>query len=129
MSRKVSRRTLLAAWLMDSVETWLILRVLGVRIGFFSVYAFEPGLSLVRSMAFFVPAGLGVQDLGYFAFFNALGVPDAMGVGAAFVLLKRTKELFWVIVGYSLLFVLRVKIARRRLSSGREERDEIARPT
>jgi uncharacterized membrane protein YbhN (UPF0104 family) len=64
-------------------------------------------------MAFFVPAGLGVQDLGYFAFFSALGVPDAMGVGAAFVLLKRTKELFWVCVGYTLLFGLRVKIGRR----------------
>jgi glycosyltransferase 2 family protein len=120
---------LLAAWLMDTVETWLILHVLGVRIGFVEVYSFEAGLSLVRSMAFFVPAGLGVQDLGYFAFFSALGVPDAMGVGAAFVLLKRTKELFWVCVGYTVLFGLRVKIARGHPSSGREERDEVARPT
>jgi hypothetical protein len=106
---------LFAAWFMDTVETWLILHVLGVRIGFVEVYSFEAGLSLVRSLAFFVPAGLGVQDLGYFAFFNALGIPDPMGVGAAFVLLKRTKELFWVIVGYLLLFVLRLKIARRGL--------------
>ena len=103
---------LLAAWLMDTVETWLILRVLGVHLGFVAVYSFEAGLSLVRSMAFFVPAGLGVQDLGYFAFLSALGVPDALGVGAAFVLLKRTKELLWVFVGYGLLIFLRLKIAR-----------------
>ncbi len=110
---------LFAAWLMDTVETWLILHVLGVHIGFVAVYAFEAGLSLVRSMAFFVPAGLGVQDLGYFAFFSALGVPDAVGVGAAFVLLKRTKELFWVIAGYALLLSLRVKIARGHFDRAR----------
>jgi glycosyltransferase 2 family protein len=106
---------LLAAWLMDTVETLLILRVLGVPIGFVEVISFEAGLSLVRSLAFFVPAGLGVQDLGYLAFFTALGIPDALTVGTAFVLLKRTKELLWVAVGYTLLFVLRVKIERAPL--------------
>jgi uncharacterized membrane protein YbhN (UPF0104 family) len=102
---------LLFAWMMDSVETLLILRVLGVPIGFVEVFSFEAGLSLVRSMAFFVPAGLGVQDLGYLAFFTALGIPDALAVGAAFLLLKRTKELLWVCTGYSLLAWLRLKIA------------------
>jgi uncharacterized membrane protein YbhN (UPF0104 family) len=106
---------LLAAWLMDSVETLLILRILGVPIGFVEVLSFEAGLSLVRSLAFFVPAGLGVQDLGYLAFFTALGIPDALAVGTAFVLLKRTKELLWVGIGYALLFVLRLKIERAPL--------------
>lgn len=106
---------LLAAWMMDTVETLLILRVLGVHIGFVEVISFEAGLSLVRSMAFFVPAGLGVQDLGYLAFFAALGIPDALAVGTAFVLLKRTKELLWVGIGYTLLFILRVKIERAPL--------------
>jgi len=116
---RVYTAMLLAAWFMDSVETWLILHVLGVHIGFVEVYSFEAGLSLVRSLAFFVPAGLGVQDLGYFAFFGALGIPDAMGIGAAFVLLKRMKELFWVCVGYALLFVLRLKIERAPVLSAR----------
>lgn len=103
---------LFGAWMLDTVETWLILHVLGVKIGFTEVYSFEAGLSLVRSMAFFVPAGLGVQDLGYFAFFQALGIPDAAAVGAAFVVMKRLKELFWVIVGYGLLGGLRLHIRR-----------------
>jgi uncharacterized membrane protein YbhN (UPF0104 family) len=79
------------------------------------VFAFEAGLSLVRSTAFFVPAGLGVQDLGYLAFFTALGIPDALTLGTAFLLLKRTKELFWVTTGYGLLLWLRMKIARAPL--------------
>jgi uncharacterized membrane protein YbhN (UPF0104 family) len=106
---------LLAAWFMDSIETLLILRVLGVPIGLVQVFAFEAGLSLVRSTAFFVPAGLGVQDLGYLAFFTALGIPDALTLGTAFLLLKRTKELFWVTTGYGLLLWLRMKIARAPL--------------
>lgn len=106
---------LLSAWMMDSVETLLILRVLGVDIGFVEVFSFEAGLSLVRSTAFFVPAGLGVQDLGYLAFFTALGIPDALTVGTAFLLLKRTKELFWVCTGYGFLLSLRLKIARAPL--------------
>jgi hypothetical protein len=106
---------LLAAWMMDTVETLIILRVLGVPLGFVEVFSFEAGLSLVRSLAFFVPAGLGVQDLGYLAFFTALGIPDPLTVGTAFLLLKRTKELLWVGIGYALLFVLRLKIERAPL--------------
>jgi uncharacterized membrane protein YbhN (UPF0104 family) len=56
-----------------------------------------------------VPAGLGVQDVSYLAFLRALGVPDALNVAAAFLLLKRAKECFWAAVGYAILaFDLRV---------------------
>jgi hypothetical protein len=50
-----------------------------------------------------VPAGLGVQDTGYVLCLRALAVPDAATVGAAFVLLKRGKDLFWVLLGFLLL--------------------------
>ncbi len=96
-----------AAWLMEVVDTMLILLVLGTRVGFTEVLAFEATLGLVRSLAFFAPSGLGVQDLGYMAFFRAFGVPDAAALGAAFVLVKRAKELVWIVVGYALLFVER----------------------
>jgi hypothetical protein len=64
-------------------------------------------------MAFFAPSGLGVQDMGYMAFFTALGLPDAGALGAAFVLLKRSKEILWVAIGYLLLFLsgVRAKVA------------------
>jgi hypothetical protein len=46
----------------------------------------------------------------------ALGLPEAASLGAAFVLLKRGKELFWIAVGYGLLgsdlAVLRARAAR-----------------
>jgi uncharacterized membrane protein YbhN (UPF0104 family) len=56
-------------------------------------------------MAFFSPGGLGVQDLGYMAFLSALGIPEAPAVSAAFVVLKRSKEILWIGVGYALLLL------------------------
>ena len=32
-----------------------------------------------------------------------MGVPDATTVGTAFVLLKRGKDLFWILLGFVLL--------------------------
>jgi hypothetical protein len=93
----------LCGWLMESVETWLILGVLGLHVSFVSAGSVEVMLSLVRNVVFVVPAGLGVQDVGYAACFGALGVPEAASIGAAFVLLKRGKELFWIAFGYGLL--------------------------
>jgi uncharacterized protein (TIRG00374 family) len=92
----------LGAWLLESVETYLILQLIGVRLSFATVAGFEVALSFLRNVVFVLPAGLGLQDLGYVLFFRALGVPDALNVGAAFSLLKRSKELFWSSIGYGL---------------------------
>jgi hypothetical protein len=50
-----------------------------------------------------LPAGLGVQDLGYVLFLRALGVADPLVTGAAFSLIKRGKEALWIAVGYACL--------------------------
>jgi len=110
-SRALVIHTLLifCAWLLESLETFLILRLLMPRapLSYSDVIGFEAGLALVRHMAFFAPAGLGVQDLGYFAVFEALGLPNASALGAAFVVLKRAKEILWILTGYLLLLVAR----------------------
>lgn len=92
-----------SGWLLEAFETFLILRLLGVDISFGLVWAFEPALSLLRHAMFFIPAGLGVQDLGYVAFLRAFGVSDPVLTGSAFVLLKRLKELVFVAGGLLLL--------------------------
>jgi uncharacterized membrane protein YbhN (UPF0104 family) len=92
-----------AAWLVEALETWLILALLGVPVGFGTAGSIEVVLSLVRNIVFVVPAGLGVQDLGYAACFSGFGLPEGASLAAAFVLLKRGKELFWIGVGYATL--------------------------
>ena len=92
-----------SAWLMESFETWLFLLLLGANVSPLHVVAFEASLSLLRSIVFFAPGGIGFQDVGYMAVFAALGVNDVVTVGPAFVVLKRGKEMAWACVGYAFL--------------------------
>ncbi len=93
----------LLVFVAEAAETLLLLRLLGVQVTPAQVLAIEPVVSLVRSMAVFAPAGLGIQDLGYVSLLYLLGVPNAGAAAAAFVLLKRLKELVWTSAGWSLL--------------------------
>ena len=90
-------------WMFEAFETWLIFHFLGVELSFLQVWAVEPALSLIRHLVFFVPAGLGFQDMGYILVLQAQHTPNAAEIGAAFIILKRTKELIWVVIGYCIL--------------------------
>ena len=93
----------LCGWLCEALESFLILKLLGVELDFFAVASIEVLLSFLKNVLFVLPAGIGVQDVGYVSCLAALGVPDALTLGAAFSALKRGKELFWAAVGYALL--------------------------
>jgi uncharacterized protein (TIRG00374 family) len=93
----------LFAWFARAVETLIFLRLLGFHVALTAAMVIETSLILVRAMAVPVPAGLGVQDAGYVLSLKGLGVADAVTVGAAFVLLKRGKDLFWIAFGFLLL--------------------------
>lgn len=93
------------AWFTLTVESYIILLLLGVEIPFYQVFAIDIALAMLRSLFFFIPSGLGVQDLGYLLFFQAVGMPDFSANGAAFVLLRRFKELLWYSVGYCVMFL------------------------
>jgi hypothetical protein len=89
----------LAAWLVEAAETAVILRVVGTPLSMPAVLAVESVLSLARSAVAFVPGGLGVQDVGYATALGALGTSQEHA--AAFVLLKRAKEVIWVAAGFA----------------------------
>ena len=114
----------LGCWLLEGTEALVILRLLRVEVSYAEVLAFEVVVSLLRSLAFMVPAGLGVQDAGYVAFFGAFGVPDAPTLGVAFVLVKRARELVWIAVGFLLFVILRDVPAKANDPS----RDALERP-
>jgi glycosyltransferase 2 family protein len=103
----VAAAWILIGWFMEAAESWLLLWLLGVELPYGAVLAFEPVVSFARSAAFFVPAGLGVQDGGYMAMLRGFGIPDATNRAAAFVLLKRFKEVFWIVVGWTLFLATR----------------------
>jgi len=109
---------ILAGWFAEAGESWVLLKLLGVDLSFAAVLAFEPVVSFARSAAFFIPAGLGVQDAGYMAFLRRAGIPDAVNRAAAFVLLKRFKEVVWIAVGWILLLASRRRADEPTLPPG-----------
>jgi hypothetical protein len=92
-------------WLCESIETAIIVRLVGGPLDLTFAMACEVGISMLRSIGNVAPAGLGVQDAGYAVLFEAMGLPAH--TTAAFVLLKRAKELTSIAVGYGLLAALR----------------------
>lgn len=87
----------LAGWLLDAGETFILLRILGAPVTAGEAIAVESAVSLVRAAAFAVPGGMGFQDLGYHELLRGVaGEP----VAAAFVLLKRARDVFWIGAGF-----------------------------
>jgi uncharacterized membrane protein YbhN (UPF0104 family) len=108
----------------ESLETFLLLRLLGAPVSLSQVVAVEPLASLLRALAFFAPAGLGIQDFAYVTLFRFVGVPGAASVSAAFVVLKRLKELVWVSGGWTVLLAAEARAA----GEGAGERKEAPHP-
>jgi len=105
-------------WLLESLETAIIMRLVGGPLDFGSAMAAEVGVSMLRSIGNVVPGGLGVQDAGYATLFPAMGLTTE--ATAAFVLVKRGKELVWIAIGYTLFAKLR-RVDRPKKPSADEE--------
>lgn len=90
----------LGQWLLEALETFVLLSLLGVEVSWSTALAIESLVAMVRTAAFVVPAGLGAQDLALAFVLHALGVPGGLEVAVAFVVVKRARELLWVALGY-----------------------------
>jgi uncharacterized membrane protein YbhN (UPF0104 family) len=97
----------LVGWCFEALESAFLLHLVGADVPLRAVFAVEGGLSLVRSIVFLSPSGLGVIDLGYAAVLPAFGAEA--GATAAFLLLKRAKELAWIAGGYAVLAAMRAR--------------------
>lgn len=77
--------------MLTAVEVWFALRVMGHPVSLGSAVVIESLGQALRSIAFVVPAALGVQELGLIAFGTLVGLaPD---VSLALSLAKRARDL------------------------------------
>jgi uncharacterized membrane protein YbhN (UPF0104 family) len=102
----------LLMWLAEGFEGYLLLRLLGLPVSLFEALAIEAVISVARSAAFFVPAGLGIQDASYVALLSAGGKGASLEMAATFALIKRARELFWLGLGFALLLHVRARQPR-----------------
>ncbi len=107
----------LAGMVVGAFEVWLALHLLGQEISPLAAIALEAlGLS-IRHFAFFVPAGLGVQEAGFVLFGQLLGVPADAAI--ALSLAKRVREL-----GYGIPALLSWQWAETRRALKRQGSDQ-----
>ena len=85
------------AWVLGSLETWLILGFLGAPVSLTAATVIEAFGTAVRFATFLIPASLGVLEGGYVVTFAALGLGSTTAV--SFSLVRRIREAVWVGLG------------------------------
>ncbi|HEU0196621.1 MAG TPA: lysylphosphatidylglycerol synthase domain-containing protein [Nevskiaceae bacterium] len=80
----------LAGMVLGGVETWFALWLLGHPVSMWEALALESLALAVRNFAFFVPAGIGVQEASLVVFGSLIGLPADVCV--ALSLTKRLRD-------------------------------------
>lgn len=81
-------------WIFGAAELYAILYFIGHPISWTEAWLIESMLQLIRTVAFFIPAGIGVQEgTLMFAYAAITGTPTP-GIAAALV--RRFRELVWI---------------------------------
>jgi putative membrane protein len=76
---------------LGSGEIWIALRALDLPASFVNALILQSMVLAIRSAAFAVPSGLGVQETGYYFVGRLLGIPDYLAITLA--LIARVREL------------------------------------
>jgi len=93
----------LVNWLLGAAEVYYSMLFLGHPISLADAWIIEAAAQLVRAGAFFIPAGIGIQEGVFFVVCSAMtGVP-ALGVAVAVV--RRIREALWLAWGTLLGFM------------------------
>ncbi len=94
-------------WLFENIETLIILAFLGANLTIPQALLMEVTCVLLRSSTPMVPGGIGIQDTGYVSILMAAG--NSGSLAAAFLVIKRSREVLWAALGYILIAISRKK--------------------
>ncbi|MBL6945413.1 MAG: flippase-like domain-containing protein [Rhodospirillales bacterium] len=84
-------------WMLGVAEVYYAMMFLGHPITWSEAWIIEAAAQLVRTGAFFIPAGIGAQEGAFLLVCSAVtGVPV---VGVAVALVRRVRELTWIAWG------------------------------
>jgi hypothetical protein len=97
-TRMVLSAPCLLGWLLEATETWIFLWALGAHVAWRDALGVEAVVVLGRHLLVLLPGGLGVLELGYATFF--VDARASLEICAAFVVMKRLREISWAALGY-----------------------------
>jgi putative membrane protein len=102
------------AWTATAFESWVALRLIGVHLHFNAVFMIESLVLAMRSAAFIVPSGWGIQEGGYVFLGAEVGL--RAGPALALSLAKRARELTLGIPALLAWQAIETRRVRRALS-------------
>lgn len=107
----------MANWLLGVVELYYILALIGHPVGWWDAWIIEAMVQMIRTAAFFIPAGIGAQEGALMLACNALAGSPNIGVAAALV--RRFRELVWIGISLAIAAAMHVnpKIAREPVAT------------
>lgn len=85
-------------WLVGSMEFYFILRFLGYDIQLMQGVLLDMGVILIKSIGAFVPGQIGVEEVGNKVVLAGIGI-HAATVWVTVSILRRTRQLCWILIG------------------------------
>jgi uncharacterized membrane protein YbhN (UPF0104 family) len=79
----------LAGWLMEAVQLWIGARILGVDLGPAQAVAMSAVVYAGKALFFFIPAGVGVQEVGFVSVGALMNIPPAEALALSLLLRAR----------------------------------------
>jgi phosphatidylglycerophosphate synthase len=107
---------------MAVLEVYLILWLMGFKIGFLGALAFEALTKLVNTVGAFIPANVGSYEGGSILIAKIFALTGTVGLSVAVA--RRLRAIFWTAVGGLCLFLLSKSKAKD--SSGKSLSGDIA---
>ncbi len=85
-------------WVLGAVELYLILWFFGHPVSMAEAWCIEAVVELVRAGAFFIPAGIGVQEGAMVLVISPITGQPSLGLAVALV--RRLREIIWIVWGF-----------------------------
>lgn len=95
------------AWAIETFEVYAILYFLGMDVTMLSAFSIAAISVLIKGAGFFIPGSLGAQEGGYLVLLLSFGYDEVTGI--TFALIRRMREILWILIGLLVLALLKEK--------------------
>ncbi len=102
--------TFFLAWFCETLEVYAILYYLGMGVDVWMSISIAALTVFIKGGTFFIPGSLGAQEGGYTLLLMSFGYTEVTGI--TFALIRRLREILWIVIGLACLMALKGKDAR-----------------
>lgn len=95
----------LAHWVAGSLEFYLILKFLGLKITVVQALLLDIGVAVFKAAGNFVPAQIGIEEYGNKVMLSLIGITGAeVWITVSFV--KRIRQICWIVLGLAMYLLI-----------------------